>query len=202
LNSHPQRSYEVPTWHRLYLMLLKQTEKICKSGFTPDIIVGISRGGWVPARVLSDLLENPNLANVKAECYVGIGQTMGKPKLTQCLSTDVFGKKVLIVDEVADSGRSLKLVSNHVLEQGANEIKTATLYCKPCSAFKPNYFEKETDSWVVFPWEIKETIRAIYEESKNEPEKIKKEFAKISVAGVPKRLISRFLNEFSEAKTC
>jgi hypoxanthine phosphoribosyltransferase len=62
---NPELKFEVPTWNQIYNMLLNLAEKIRKNGFKPDIIVGVSRGGWPPARVLSDLLDNPNLANAK-----------------------------------------------------------------------------------------------------------------------------------------
>ena len=194
--------YEAPTWSQIYSMLLEQSEKICKSGFKPDVIVGVCRGGWLPARVLSDLLENTHLANVKAEGYLGIGEAKGLPSLTQCLSADVAGKTVLVVDEVADSGRSLKLVTNHVYTQGAREVKTATVYYKRCCAFKPDFYEAETDCWVVFPWEIKETLREILDAHKTDAGKAEAEIGKVVAAGVPKRLITRFLKEFSEAKVC
>ena len=58
--------FESPSWNQTYSFILKLSEAIRKSGFEPDVIVGISRGGWIPARILSDLLENPNLANVAA----------------------------------------------------------------------------------------------------------------------------------------
>ena len=73
--------FEVPTWNQIYEMLLDLAEKIFKSGFKPEIIVGVSRGGWPPARVLSDLLENPNLTNVRAEFYVGVAEAKGEPAL-------------------------------------------------------------------------------------------------------------------------
>lgn len=149
--------FEAPTWNQIYRLLLKQANKICKSGFKPDIIVGVCRGGWISARILSDLLDNANLASVRVERYVGIGKAKDA-KLTQVLSTDVGCKKVLVVDEVADSGESLSLAVAHVLERGAEEVKTATLYYKHQSIFKPNYYEKETECWVVFPWEINETV--------------------------------------------
>ena len=194
--------YEAPTWNQIYNLLLKQAERICRSGFKPDIIVGVSRGGWLPARVLSDLLENPNLANVKAENYTGIGAARSKPTLTQRVSANVAGKRVLIVDEVADTGGSLKLVREHVLEQGALEARTATLYYKIQSTFKPDFYEKETGRWIVFPWETKETVRHIFETHKHSDASLKKEDAKLVNAGLPKRLIERFLKEFSEAKKC
>jgi hypoxanthine phosphoribosyltransferase len=197
-----EAEYEAPTWNQIFNMLLKQAGRICRSSFKPDIIVGVSRGGWPPARILSDLLENPNLANVKAESYLGIGEARNKPTLTQGVSVNVAGKKVLIVDEVADTGGSLKLVREHVLEQGASEVKVATLYYKPCSEFKPDYYEKETDRWIVFPWETKETLRKIFETHNTNAARLRKETAKLASAGVPKRLITRFLKEFNEAKAC
>ena len=194
--------YEAPNWNQIYSLLLKQSKAICRSGFKPDVVVGISRGGWVPARVLSDLLENSNLANIKTECYTGIGESHNQPKLTQCVSANVVGKKVLVVDEVADSGRSIQLVVAHVLEQGAKKVKTATLFRKPQSAYTPDFCEKQTKCWVVFPWEIKETVREIYESHKTRPEQTDADFVALQASGVPKRLITLFLNEFSEAKTC
>jgi hypoxanthine phosphoribosyltransferase len=194
--------YEAPTWSQIYTLLLNLSREICGSGFKLDIIVGVSRGGWLPARVLSDLLENSNLANVKTECYIGIAESRDQPKLTQCVSVDVAGKKVLVVDEIADSGKSLQLVVAHLLAQGAAVVKTATLCSKPKSAFIPDFCPKQTDCWVIFPWEIKETVHAIYESHKTTPEQAEKEFAALQEAGVSKRLITRFLSEFSEAKTC
>lgn len=194
--------YEAPSWNQIYRLLLKQGTKICRSGFKPDVIVGISRGGWIPARVLSDLLENAKLANVKAEFYTGIAESRKDPTVTQCISADVSGKRVLIVDEVADSGRSLQLVVAHVIEKGASEVKTATLYCKPCSVFQPDFCEKQTGGWIILPWEIKETVHSIYESHKTSPEQAEREFMALQTAGVPKRLITRFLNGFSETKKC
>ena len=194
--------YEVPTWDRIYRMLLKLAQKICQSGFKPDVIVGVSRGGWLPARVLSDLLENANLDNVKMETCIGIGKAKNNPSLTQCVSADVTEKRVLVVDEIADSGYSLRLVAAHIFEHGATEVKTATLYSKFGNKFKPDFYEKETEFWVVFPWEIKETIREILEEKKTKVQETEKEIAKLAEAGISRQLIARFLKEFSEMKPC
>jgi len=197
-----EAEYEVPSWTQIHRMLLAQAKQICRSGFKPDVIVGVSRGGWLPARVLSDLLENSNLASVKAECYVGIGVPLSQPILTQAVSVSVAGKKVLVVDEVADTGRSLILVVNHILAEGASEVKVATLYCKPQSKVKPDFHEKETSRWIVFPWELKETVRKIFEANKANDADVQREVSKLAAAGVPKRLINRFIKEFSEAKKC
>jgi len=194
--------FEVPTWNQIYNMLLNLTEKIQKNGFKPDIIVGVSRGGWPPARVLSDLMGNSNLANVRAEFYLGVAETKEEPVLTQPVSMEVAGKKVLVVDEVADTGKSLKLVKEHLIEKGATEVKIATVYYKPWSIVKPDYYEKETNQWIVFPWEIKETVRKIVKRCKEKRKSIEEETAKLVKAGISAELAERFLKEILEEENC
>jgi hypoxanthine phosphoribosyltransferase len=194
--------FEVPKWNQIYHMLLNLAEKIRKTGFEPDIIVGVSRGGWPPARVLSDLLDNPNLANVRAEFYLGVAETKGEPTLTQPVSMAVAGRKVLVVDEIADTGKSLKLVKEHIIQRGATEVKIATVYYKPSSIVTPEYYEKETNRWVVFPWEVKETVRKIAERCREKGKLVEEKTAKLVEAGISAELVKRFLNEILEEKNC
>jgi len=199
---NPELKFEVPTWNQIYNMLLKIAEKIRKSGFKPDIIVGVSRGGWPPARVLSDLLDNPNLANVKTEFYLGVAETKGEPTLTQPVSVAVAGKKVLVVDEVADTGKSLKLVKEHVIKKGASEVKIVTVYYKPWSIIVPDYYGKEKSRWIVFPWEIKETIRKIVKKCREKGKSVEEEAVKLVRAGISAELVRRFLKEIVEEENC
>jgi hypoxanthine phosphoribosyltransferase len=193
--------FEIPTWNKIYDMLLSQAEKIRQSGFKPDVIVGITKGGWIPARVLSDLLEISDLATVRVEFYLGVAETKNEPVLTQGVSAVVTGKKALIVDDVADTGKSLKLAREHVLQQGATEARIATVYKKPWSVIKPDYYEAETNCWVVFPWETKETIRKIVEKH-GDKNAIDMETAKLVKAGLSKQLAERFLKEVFEERDC
>ena len=139
-------------------MLLSQARKIRCDGYKPDIVVGIARGGLVPLRILADLLETRDLAVITIEYYVGIAQKSREPILKQCLHTTLTGKKVLLVDDVSDGGRSLQLAKKHLEEQCAQQIKVATIYCKPGTLTTPDYYEKETNRWIVFPWEARETL--------------------------------------------
>ncbi len=194
--------FEVPTWNQIYVMLVNLAEKIRRDGFKPEVIVGVSRGGWPPARVLSDLLNNPNLANVKAEFYLGVTETKGEPSLTQPVSVPVKNKKVLIVDEVADTGKSLKLVKEHIIQQESSEAKIVTVYYKPWSIVRPDYYEKKTTRWIVFPWEIKETLLKLCRKCREENMSLEKEIAKLVTSGIPAKLVNRFLKEISEEVCC
>ncbi|MCW3995234.1 MAG: phosphoribosyltransferase [Candidatus Bathyarchaeota archaeon] len=184
--------YEVPTWSQISDMLLSQAQKILSIPFKPDIIVGISRGGIIPSRIMIDLLGTPRLAFLQIEFYVDIGQSKLQPRLKEALTTKITGQNVLLIDDIADSGKSLKLAKDHLQQQGPREIKTATLYRKPQSIIIPDFYEKQTSNWVVFPWETKETLRKILQSSKGKRAP-NQEVAKLVKAGLPKQIAERLL---------
>src|SRR6266480_4344543 len=95
-------------------MLLDLAQQIKKDRYKPEIIVGVSRGGWPPARVMSDLLQNPNLANMRVEFYKDIGVRNKKPRITQPVTMEDVGKQVLVADDVSDTGPSLRGLTNHM----------------------------------------------------------------------------------------
>ena len=132
-----------------------------KIDFKPDVIVGISRGGLVPARILSDILNNKNLAVLGIIFYKGVGARTKSPQITQDLTKDLKGKKVLVVDDVSDTGKSLIVAKDYIANKGASEIKVATLHYKPHSKFKPDYYIRTTDAWIVYPWERHEVEREL-----------------------------------------
>lgn len=192
--AYPETKFEVPTWNQLYKMLHKQAQKIQLDGRKPDIIIGIARGGTVPSRILSDLLEVKDLSAIQIEYYEGINQTKPEPILKHSLSTNLNDKKILLVDDISDSGESLLLAKSLLQKQGAKEIKIATLYAKASTKTKPDFFEKQTSSWIVFPWDTKETIRKIIENQAGK-RVTGKEIEKLVKAGLPKQLAEKFLKE-------
>ena len=148
-----------PSWKKITELCMDIANRVVESEFSPDVLIGISRGGLVPVRLLSDYLGVKNVAIIRIEFYEKVGETKAKPEITQPLSVDVSGKRVLIVDDVADSGNSLIVAISHLKEKGASEIKTATLHYKSSSLIKPDYYSEGTTAWVVYPWEKEETER-------------------------------------------
>jgi len=144
---------------------------------------------------MSDLLENPEIANVKAEFYEGVAETKGEPIITQPVSVLVKGKKVLVMDDVADTGKSLRLVKLHLRERGAAEVRIATVYYKPWSVIIPDYYMKETRSWIIFPWERKETIRNIIGRYRSAGRTVKEAKDKLVRSGLDSELVDRLARE-------
>jgi len=186
--------YEVPSWNQIYDILQVQAQKIQDSHYKPDIIVGVARGGLVPARILMDLLDIRNFAIIQIEYYQGINKPGAQPILKQCLNTELSGKKVMLVDDVSDGGQSLQLAKKHLQEKGAGEVKIATLYIKPQTVTIPDFFEKQTSSWIVFPWDVEETIRKIQEQHQGK-RAFNQEITKLVKAGLPKQLAEKFLED-------
>lgn len=178
-------------------MLLSQAQKILVQDYKADIVVGVSRGGFVPARILTDLLETPELATIQTSFYQDIAQPTLEPILKQTLTVPIEGKKVLLVDDIADTGASLKLAQTHLHQRDALETKTATLYLKPQSITIPDFYEKQTSAWVVFPWDTKETLRKINQHQLGK-RTLNQEVAKLEKAGLPKLLAEKLLKDIQK----
>lgn len=189
--------YEVPTWSQIYDMLLSQAQKISAQNFRANIVVGVARGGLVPTRILTDLLEIPELVTIQISFYQNIAQPALEPILKQALTVPIEGKKVLLVDDIADSGESLKLAQTYLHQQAALETKTATLYLKPQSITTPDFYEKRTSAWVVFPWDTKETLKKIIQHQLGK-RVLTQEVSKLVKAGLPKLLAERLLKDMQK----
>ncbi|KON32135.1 hypothetical protein AC478_01155 [miscellaneous Crenarchaeota group-1 archaeon SG8-32-3] len=190
----------MPPWNQIYTILRSQAEKIHNSGFKPDVIVGITRGGWVPARILPDLLGIYTLATIRVEFYVGVAETKNEFVLTQSVSAYVTGKETLLVDDMADTGKSLQLVTEHLQNQGATEVRVSMLYYKPSNLFTPHFYEKKTRRWVIFLLNTKEVVMKILENRGENSVNV--EVTKLVNAGLLKRLMEELLKETVEAEKC
>ncbi|MEM0350387.1 MAG: phosphoribosyltransferase [Archaeoglobaceae archaeon] len=150
-------------WKDIESLCRKLARKIKSSGFRVDAIVAIARGGWVPARILADFLDVKELYSIKTEHWGIVATITGKATITQPLTVNLEGKNVLIVDDVADTGETMKIVKEHIISLKAKEVKTAVIDYKKTSAFVPDYFAAEMESWkwIVYPWSIREDIKGL-----------------------------------------
>ncbi len=147
------------SWDEAYRLARNLSRKIKSSGFRPDLVIGIARGGLVPARVVCDFLLLKDLAAIKVEHW-GIAATLGKAKIKFPLQVDIKGKKILVVDDVADSGDTFSVVMDYLAKKEPMEIKTAVLHYKTCSTCVPDYWAEKLDDWkwIIYPWAVYEDL--------------------------------------------
>ncbi|SDZ08044.1 phosphoribosyltransferase [Herbiconiux ginsengi] len=126
---------------------------IVESGFEPDFVIAIARGGLIPGGALAYALGVKSCGSLNVEFYSDIEETLPEPIILPPLldNEPLIGKNVLLVDDVADSGRTLALVVE-LLEKVDITVKSATLFLKPRSVIAPDFHWKVTDRWIVFPW--------------------------------------------------
>ncbi len=151
-------------WEEIHRLCRKLAKAVKSSNFRVDAIVAIARGGWVPARILADLLDVKELYSVKTEHWGIVATITGKATITQPLTANVENKNVLVVDDVADTGETIKLVKDHVSSLGAKEVRTAVVDYKKTSSFVPDYFATRMEDWkwIVYPWSFREDIKGLF----------------------------------------
>ena len=156
-------NFKILTWQDVIKSVRELCNKIVASGFSPDVLIPILRGGAAVALMISDYLGVKNMLAVRAILYRGINKPGKHLRLLQRISVGLSGKKVLIIDDVADTGRTLKAVVEHIKQCGAKEVRVATLHLKPRSIFTPDFYIEVTNDWIVYPWEYHEFLREVRE---------------------------------------
>jgi uncharacterized protein len=128
-------------------------QQIADSGFRPDIILSIARGGLFLGGALGYALDVKNLFVMNVEFYTGVDQRLELPVvLPPTLDVvDLTGARVLVADDVADTGKTLELVKDFCAGH-VTEVRTAVVYEKSRSLVRCDYTWKRTDAWIDFPW--------------------------------------------------
>lgn len=158
------------TWQGFGDACRQIAQQIADSGWMPDLIVAIARGGMLPAGAISYALGVKANGAINVEFYTGVGKTMAEPEILEPYMdiSSLEGKRVLIVDDVADSGKTLKLIMDLIAKEGLSmgsdsakvDARSATIYLKPTSVIKPDYVFKQTDKWINFPWSVLPPVTA------------------------------------------
>ena len=151
------------TWADVDRWADELASKVRASGHLPATLVGLTRGGWVPARLLADRLAIKRIVSGRAQHWGITATKSGAAELTEGLSGPVRGQDVLVVDDITDTGESLRLATEHVRDGGATRVESATFLHIGHSKFVPTYWAEEIPRdawvWVVFPWNYWEDLR-------------------------------------------
>lgn len=145
------------SWEEYHSLALKMAATMLgheKHNF--DEIVAIARGGLTLGHLFSDYLRIP-ISSITIQSYTDI-QKQGVVTITAGLSKIIQDKKILLVDDIADTGTTLIRAVSYLKEFNPSSIKTATMFYKPQSKVIPDYFAQQTDKWILLPFEVTEWI--------------------------------------------
>lgn len=143
------------SWERIEELTRELVKQIDPSRY--DAVLAITRGGMIPGCLVSELLDLRNVLTAAVMFYTDVGRTLDEPVFLQFPSDALLvGKRILVVDDVWDSGKTAVAVRDRIRKAGG-EADVAVIHFKPARnkfpGQKPDYYVMETDDWIVYPWD-------------------------------------------------
>ena len=153
--SDAAQPHEILTWERFGVAIRELATTITADGFEADLVLAVARGGLPVAGALAYALDVKQCFTMNVEFYTGIDEHHEEPTVLPPLldKVDLTGARVLIADDVADTGKTLELVQQEIAGHAA-DVRSAVLYVKPHSVVTPDYAWTATDRWIDFPWAV------------------------------------------------
>lgn len=152
---------EVLTWDLFGEASRALAQQVADSGYRPDIILGVARGGLLPAASMAYALNVKNVFMISVEFYTGVDERLDFPVMLPPLlnAVEIAGAQLLVTDDVADTGGTLKMVKDFCADHVA-DVRCAVIYEKPPSVVKCEYVWRRTERWVNFPWSTPPSVIA------------------------------------------
>jgi hypoxanthine phosphoribosyltransferase len=158
----------MPEQLRCELISWSEVERLCQrlagltreSGYRPDLVIAIGRGGYVPARLICDYLHIMGLTSIKIEHYLSGADRQEEAVIRYPLKADIRGLRVLVVDDVNDTGDTLEAATQHLQAFQPGEVRTAVMHHKAVTHFNVDYYAKKIIKWrwLIYPWAVTEDI--------------------------------------------
>ncbi len=141
------------TWEDVGTAVDELAAQIESAGFHPDAVLALARGGLPAAGALAYALGVKNMATLNVEFYTGVDERLDEPLILPPVPdlTLLRTERLLVVDDVADTGRTLALARDFCAQQGP-DVRTAVLYEKPQSVVHCDFVWRRTERWINFPW--------------------------------------------------
>ncbi|UCC57431.1 MAG: phosphoribosyltransferase [Gammaproteobacteria bacterium] len=163
---------EMISWSEVQRLCQRLAVLIRESGYRPDLVVAIGRGGYVPARLICDSLNIMGLTSIKIEHYLSGADRQEEAVIRYPLKADIRGLRVLIVDDVNDTGDTLDLATQHLQKFQPAEIRTAVMHHKTVTRFDVDYYARKVIKWrwLIYPWAVTEDISGFLKRLTPEPD--------------------------------
>jgi hypoxanthine phosphoribosyltransferase len=148
------------SWELATTLSRKLADMIKDSGYRPDYVIAIGRGGFVPARIVCDSLLITNLTSIRLEHWGTAATRFDTARIRFPLSIDVEGSSLLVIDDVTDTGETLMMAMEYLSEKTSGEIRTGVLQHKSSSSFVPDYYAEKIMKWrwIIYPWALHEDL--------------------------------------------
>ncbi|KPK68017.1 MAG: hypothetical protein AMJ84_11870 [Acidithiobacillales bacterium SM23_46] len=163
---------ELVPWGRMLRLVRRLALQIRAAGFQPDLIVAIARGGYVPARVLADYLGVMDVTSFRIEHYLRGARQQPAARVRHPLARKVDRLRVLVVDDVGDTGDTFVAAMRHLRTRGKPAaIRTAVLHYKAGCRYRPDFCAREVQTWhwITYPWAVIEDVTGFIERMKQRP---------------------------------
>ncbi|OYT31420.1 MAG: phosphoribosyl transferase [Thermofilum sp. ex4484_79] len=163
------------SWEEVVEWAYELSKRIKESEWRPDIVIAISRGGYVPARMLCDFLDIHDLVSIQILHWGKAAEITAEAHVKYPLNIDLSGKKALLVDDICDTGDSIIVAKEYIVKNcKPAEIKTAVMqWISSVAKIKPEYYVDEVKDWVwyQYPWTRAEDTTNFFEKILNEHRK-------------------------------
>lgn len=152
----PKVRTKLVSWEEIVSWARDLSRKVEESGYRPDVVVAIARGGFVPARLVCDFLMIENLISIQSQHWTEAAKVEEKAVIKYPYKLDLSNSKVLIVDDIVDTGDSVLLAKEFIRKNwNVSDVRVAVLqWISPVAKFRPDYYSVEVREWIWFqyPW--------------------------------------------------
>ncbi len=165
---------ELVSWGEVHRLCHRLSGLIQDSRYKPNVVVAVGRGGYIPARLVCDALDIMALTSIKIEHYLSGSDKQAEAVIRYPLCVDIKNQRVLIVDDVNDSGDTLQLATEHIHSFQPQEVRTAVMHDKRVTQYKVDYFAKRIIKWrwLIYPWAINEDLTSFIARLSPSPQNI------------------------------
>jgi len=185
-------NYHSVSWKQLHDLTNQLADKIAADNHKIDLIVGIARGGLTISHIVSDFLQL-SVASFTISSYKDLVQ-QELSEITYHVGANLSGKHILLIDDISDTGKTFTRGIHYLKELGAEQVTTASPFIRVGSTYLPNYHILEMkDEWVVFPYDIRDTVEDVGGFMKKEGKTKVEIEKKLSELDIQQKQIDRYL---------
>lgn len=186
-------SYQYYNWTELGQDIFDLAKKIIENGETFDRVIALAKGGLTFSRSLVDYLHIDDVSSLHIEFYSGINSANNTPVITQSIPVSLKNEKVLLFDDLVDSGKTMQTALEYLKHRGVANIKTAAFFYKPQTIIMPDFFVREVNSWIIFPNEVRETVAELKHMWSQKDDSIQKIKEQLVLIGLPENQVDFYL---------